>query len=485
MVAGGDDPEHVGDRQSMLWLPFAIIGGLQLTGGILILSMYFIHKYQNRNHMISENQSQVSNELVARKLFDKKPVDIPLDIENCQSTTLITTSPNDNTCIISTTIANSTPTTDNPYTPTTTKTPISRPSLWKRISKDSERWVLIGFVSAFLAFQMSSEVIYMQFSATYFQYIPLRLTAQTSATLMSSMALTFTMGRGISIFVAMRFRPQTIIMGHLLISFIGLGVLWAGQTSLVCLWAGAMIMSYGLSPIICSTYCFLAQYLDVKNRIGTVLLFSAESLNMFVPFLMGIFIEKYAHIFTVIMFANLLLSSLIFAGIIFIVNRAERRRGSVGDVFYSHWLGGFLIKYLNRQLVLAVFLVIMAIGTAFIPHSSNLYILYTCAIGLGMGSGIINCVVNVWIIEMWLQKSAPVLQIPGLTYGLGSIVTPLLLKPFLRDKFSGDSDTTTTGPGITVSTPDSVTYAYNEDYEEHRRSLLKTPFLILGIIQMI
>ncbi|CAG2103981.1 unnamed protein product, partial [Medioppia subpectinata] len=107
------------------------------------------------------------------------------------------------------------------------------------------------------------------------------------------------------------------------------------------------------------------------------------------------------------------------------------------------------------------------------------------------GSGIINCVINVWIIEMWLQKSAPILQIPGLTFGLGTILSPLLLKPFLRDKYDGPHVTTiatTTGVvPVVVSTPDdsSITYAYNESYEEDRRSHLKTPFLILGVIQIV
>ncbi|XP_054162183.1 sodium-dependent glucose transporter 1B-like [Oppia nitens] len=156
---------------------------------------------------------------------------------------------------------------------------------------------------------------------------------------------------------------------------------------------------------------------------------------------------------------------------------------SVGFLLGS--LFGFLIKYLNRQLVLAIFLVAMALGTAFIPHSPNLYVLYTCAIFLGMGTGIINCVVNVWIIEMWGNKSAAILQIPGFTFGLGTVISPLLLKPYLRDPYSGPNSNNATTIVPIVSTVDPVTYGYNLDYEEHRRELLKVPFLILGIIEMI
>ena len=242
--------------------------------------MYAIKKYVNPNHMISESQSKASNELVEKKLFDKEEESSEIKGED-----------------------------DEP----------NRKSNAKRI-------VLIGCVSAFLAFQMSCEVIYMQFSATYFQYIPLKLSAKMSAILMSSMASTFTIGRGVSVFVAMKLLPQQLICLHLAIVFAGLFLLFIGQTSLVMLWVGAVTLSYGLSPIICSTYCFLAQYLDVKNRIGTVLLFSAESLNMFVPLILGNFIESEPQIFLCVLFLNIVFSSLVFALILFIVRRAERNK---------------------------------------------------------------------------------------------------------------------------------------------------------------
>jgi len=165
----------------------------------------------------------------------------------------------------------------------------------------------------------------MQFSATYFQYIPLKLTAERSSILMSSMALTFTLGRMVNIFVSVYLRPQQVIAIHLSIVFTALFVLFFGQNSLIAVWIGAVIMSYGMSPIICSTYCFLAQYMDVKNRIGTVLLFSAESLNLFVPLILGTFIERFPQTFAYILFANVLLSSFVFAITLYVVKRAQNR----------------------------------------------------------------------------------------------------------------------------------------------------------------
>ncbi|XP_054161491.1 uncharacterized protein LOC128959540 [Oppia nitens] len=335
------------DRQSKLMIPFLIIGILQIVGAILMLLMYICRKYENRNHMISENQSNASNEIVVRKLFEKETH--PCNTPASPYTPVLMMSeaaidheqrePVDEELVINNTVDHleikpMTACIDNGSTPYKSTTS-PQTTITTYYTQNRQRVLLIGFVSALLAFQLSSEIIYMQFSATYFQYIPLKLSAQTSATLMSSMALTFTVGRGINIFVSMKLRPQQIIVVHLTITVLGLGVVHFGQSCLTMLWTGAMIMSYGLSPIICSIYCYLAQYMDVKNRIGTVLLFSAETLNMFIPFLMGLFIEKYPQIFTYIMFSNIALSSGVFVIILLIVFKTEKRKRQMTTNFLT------------------------------------------------------------------------------------------------------------------------------------------------------
>ncbi|CAG2165036.1 unnamed protein product [Oppiella nova] len=356
------------------------------------------------------------------------------------------------------------------------------------------RWPAILISGVFVGSFNLVEASYFTFASTYFQYCPLKVSATKAMDVITTFTTPYTVFRGLSIFVAIKLSSKYMLIIHHLVCVIGIICLVFGRSNMTMLYVANVVMGIGLSAIMHSIFAFVGQHIRMTNMVGTVPIVFMSSFNILPPYLIGLYIKSFSDMF--ILFEALMLGAMCFTAIGSVLTemvdilQTTTQYMTMFSTFTSTGfligsLCGFLIKYLNRQLILAVFLVIMAIGTAFIPHSPNLYILYTCAIGLGMGSGIINCVVNVWIIEMWLQKSAPVLQIPGLTFGLGTIVSPLLLKPFLRDKYSGDSDTTTTGPGITVSTPDSVTYAYNEDYEEHRRSLLKTPFLILGIIQMI
>ena len=154
----------------------------------------------------------------------------------------------------------------------------------------------------------------------------------------------------------------------------------------------------------------------------------------------------------------------------------------------------FLLKYLNRQLVWITFLVIMAISVTLVPHSPNLLALYSIAIGMGLGAGVLNTIINVWIIEMWKEKSPSVLQIPGLTFGIGTILSPLIIKPFLRDSYTGAPLNSTSNNKTSINNTFNLTApvydiphtnGYNEIYEEWRRSLLTTPFIILGLIQVL
>ena len=131
----------------------------------------------------------------------------------------------------------------------------------------------------------------------------------------------------------------------------------------------------------------------------------------------------------------------------------------------------------------------MSISLTLVPHSPNLGSLYGCAIGTGLGCGVLNTIINVWIIEMWKEKSPSVLQIPGLMFGVGTILSPLIIKPFLRHKHNIDEhsinpDNVTAINTYSVNRTESGT-GYDKDFEEERRDLLKTPFYILGAIQLI
>src|SRR5690349_3923579 len=99
-----------------------------------------------------------------------------------------------------------------------------------------------------------------------------------------------------------------------------------------------------------------------------------------------------------------------------------------------------------------------------IPHSS-LYFLYVCGFIIGIGGGSWDSTFNVWIIEIWQQNNGPILQLSQFAYGIGSIIGPLIDKPFIVGDNSQDNQ--------------------HPDPNIKRNALLSTPFAIIGGIQLL
>jgi MFS family permease len=116
-----------------------------------------------------------------------------------------------------------------------------------------------------------------------------------------------------------------------------------------------------------------------------------------------------------------------------------------------------------------------------VPYSYKLWTLYLNFWWFGFGSGAWNIALNVWIIEMWKQNSAPFLQLPQFMYGIGIILGPLLDKPYLIGEQVLDS--------VKTNISNSTELPFNNMTDiftaNDRRSNLKKPFFICGIIQII
>jgi MFS family permease len=123
----------------------------------------------------------------------------------------------------------------------------------------------------------------------------------------------------------------------------------------------------------------------------------------------------------------------------------------------------------------------MGISIILIPYSPNLWTLYLCFWVIGLSTSAWNNTNNVWLIELWPQNNAPVLQFSQFMFGIGTIFGPLIDRPYLTGETEFDFE-----DPINLGTNTSLianTTFMTEDNE--RRSKLKTPFLITGIIQII
>lgn len=94
-----------------------------------------------------------------------------------------------------------------------------------------------------------------------------------------------------------------------------------------------------------------------------------------------------------------------------------------------------LSKFVNRQLVTALLLLAYGVSNACVPQLKHIALLYGAIFITGLGGGNWMAVTITWMIELWSvdwpRLFPALLQAFQLVYGIGTIIGPLVAKPFL------------------------------------------------------
>lgn len=165
------------------------------------------------------------------------------------------------------------------------------------------RKTIIACISIFMAFGFMTENMYMDFAPTFFQFVDLRLPAPTAADIASTMAIALAGGRGLCVFIAMKVRPQYMIIIHAWLIWIGVVVQYFCQGWLEVLWFSAVLICYGYSCIYVALYAFVNQYFEMTDAVGTIFIACYNSLYLFLPYFIGDNIETFPNILMYLMFA--------------------------------------------------------------------------------------------------------------------------------------------------------------------------------------
>ena len=190
----------------------------------------------------------------------------------------------------------------------------------ERYKKFVPKTTIIIFVWIVLAFAIMSENMYTDFSSTFFQFQPvLRLSAERASEIMSSMAIAFSIGRGLSIFISLYVKPQYMISDQLIIVFAGYVYQIFGQNQLVHLWSSAILICFGYSSIFISLFSFFGQYMDVSDKIGGLFIGSYNSIYPFLPYFISYYIERVPNSFLYIEISCLSVAILAFIGVMIAV----------------------------------------------------------------------------------------------------------------------------------------------------------------------
>ncbi|XP_050032898.2 sodium-dependent glucose transporter 1A-like [Dermacentor andersoni] len=103
---------------------------------------------------------------------------------------------------------------------------------------------------------------------------------------------------------------------------------------------------------------------------------------------------------------------------------------SVGGLLGS-LLGGKLYDTYNTQLTSILMLLLTSVTVLMVPLSGVLLVAHVMVFFMGLSLGAFGTGANVWIINMWPEDSSPALHIFHFAFAVGSLVAPLIVKPFL------------------------------------------------------
>ncbi|CAG2103941.1 unnamed protein product [Medioppia subpectinata] len=256
------------DRRALLRTPFLISGILQAFIPLVFLIMYFVRKYKSPDERLKRKDS--SENLLANDELD----------DNHHS---VESEPRDETPGASTARKNA---------------------------------VLIALFSLFLAMYSSLEIAHFNYSPTYYQYTALRLSAQTAASILSTMCTSYTVGRCLSAFVALRVGPDVMISYHLLIIIAGMGVLYYGSTVLELIWIGNIIIGFGFSAMYSAIIGLTARHCALTDTVSTVMVFTNGIVSAITPFILGPLIETNPFAFIELELVYLVISAALFLAIL-------------------------------------------------------------------------------------------------------------------------------------------------------------------------
>ena len=139
---------------------------------------------------------------------------------------------------------------------------------------------------------------------------------------------------------------------------------------------------------------------------------------------------------------------------------------------------GLSYKRLNRQIVIGLLYVMLTIASAVLPMVTNLWLLYLCGFLFGFGGSAYVSGQVVWLMDMWGSSARPFLQLSDFCFAVGSLLSTIIIKPYLV----GDLSTDVLTNGTSSFNQDYKTFGEGNDPNDiDRRSRLIWPVLIIGL----
>lgn len=189
---------------------------------------------------------------------------------------------------------------------------------------------------------------FFQFSPTFSQFLSLRLSGPDAAAVFSTMTFSFSIARGLGFFVALKFKPQIILIANYFILSIGYFILLFADSSKTILLIANVILGIGYASFWPSFFAFLSQFINISDRVGTAMIFAVGGtlviqlikqvqftidLKLFfqaiIPIIMGSIIETNPIVLVYFSFFTLFISCTTFIIIFIIVGKDVNHPNSI------------------------------------------------------------------------------------------------------------------------------------------------------------
>lgn len=175
----------------------------------------------------------------------------------------------------------------------------------------------------FLYFLMLFFFVYTAFESGYggwiFTYtIKMNLGDPAAAAYLTSIFWgTFTFGRFLSILLAIRFRPRTILTSNLIGIFIGLSIILLWPHSKTALWMGTAIFGTSIASIFPMNLAWAEQNMAITGKVNGLFFMSASAGGMLFPVIFGqLFAYTGPQAIMQAIFIDAILAAVIFGGLI-------------------------------------------------------------------------------------------------------------------------------------------------------------------------
>ena len=146
--------------------------------------------------------------------------------------------------------------------------------------------VLVGLAVLFMMFVVGAEVSFSGWVATY--AVSLNLATRETAAYLTSVfwgALTF--GRLLSIPIAMRYRPRTILLADVLGCIAGVALIVAAPASGTALWIGAAILGLFMASVFPTVLSWAGRHMTMSGTVTSWFLVGASLGAITLPWIIG------------------------------------------------------------------------------------------------------------------------------------------------------------------------------------------------------